>query len=87
LKLKLDENIGMRGRELLEAQGHDVATVWDQELVSAPDSQLISICREERRCLVTLDLDFSNPLRYVPSDYHGIAVLRLPGRASPDDLL
>lgn len=87
MKLKLDENIGTRGRELLEARGHDVATIWDQNLASADDPEVIAVCRREQRCLVTLDLDFANPLRYVPSEYHGIAVLRLRGRASPEVLL
>jgi hypothetical protein len=36
---------------------------------------------------VTLDLDFSNPLQYNPSKYSGIAVLRLPRRPEPKDLL
>jgi hypothetical protein len=34
-----------------------------------------------------LDLDFSNPLQYNPSKYSGIAVLRLPRRPAPQDLL
>jgi len=36
--------------------------------------------------LVTLDLDFSNPLQFNPAEYSGIAVLRLPARVSPEDL-
>jgi hypothetical protein len=32
VKFKLDENIGRRGRELLEAAGHDVMTVREQDL-------------------------------------------------------
>ena len=36
---------------------------------------------------MTLDLDFSNPLLFKPSEYGGIAVLRLPRKPSNDDLL
>jgi hypothetical protein len=32
------------------------------------------------RCLVTLDLGFGNPLVYDPSEYAGIAVIRVGGR-------
>lgn len=32
----------------------------------------------EGRVLVTLDLDFSNVLRFLPERYAGIAVLRVP---------
>jgi hypothetical protein len=40
VKLKLDENIGRRGRELLKATGHDVMTVWDQGLRGVTDEKL-----------------------------------------------
>ncbi|MBE9080011.1 DUF5615 family PIN-like protein [Romeria aff. gracilis LEGE 07310] len=85
MKLKLDENLGQRGFNLLQTAGHDVMTVSSQNLTSAADEELIQICQAEQRCLVTLDLDFSNPLRFDPKNY-GIAVLRLPGKPSPQDL-
>lgn len=87
MKLKLDENLGRRAGELLAQAGHGVATVASEGLSSAADEDMIEICRRERRCLVTLDLDFSNPLLFKPSEYAGIAVLRLPRKPSHDDLL
>jgi hypothetical protein len=41
------------------------------------DDNLIGVCRDEARVLVTLDLDFSNVLRFPPALYMGIAVLRV----------
>lgn len=41
----------------------------------------------ESRALVTLDLDFSNPLLFKPADYTGIVVLRLPNAPTHADLL
>ena len=87
MKLKLDENLGRQGIQLCIAAGHDTATVLDQGLTSAPDPRVIEVCREEGRCLVTLDLDFSNPLIFDPHKYAGIAVLRLPKKACHEDLL
>lgn len=87
MKLKLDENLSERGRALLVAAGHDVSTVALQQMESAPDEAVIEVCRREGRALVTLDLDFANPLDYRPSDYAGIAVLRQPKKASAEDLL
>lgn len=87
MKLKLDENLGERGRDILMLSGHEVATVTDQRMGGATDDDLVRACAEEARGLVTLDLDFANPLRFRPSLYAGIAVLRLPQKPCEGDLL
>lgn len=86
MKLKLDENLGVRGKQLLDAAGHDACTVAAQKLTAADDRHLIEICRLEGRALVTLDVDFANPLVFPPADYAGIAVIRLPKRPTAADL-
>jgi predicted nuclease of predicted toxin-antitoxin system len=86
VRFKLDENLGTRGAKIFTEHGHDVSSVPDQGLQSADDRTVIDACGKEHRCLVTLDLDFSNPLVFPPDDYSGIAVLRLPHEASPQDL-
>jgi predicted nuclease of predicted toxin-antitoxin system len=87
MRMKLDENIGQRGKALLIEAGHEVCTILEQNLQSAPDPTVIEVCRLEQRCLVTLDLDFSNPIQFNPAKYSGIAVLRLPKRPTPEDLI
>ena len=44
VKFELDENIGRRGLELLTAAGHDVMTVWNQDLHGISDEKLFEIC-------------------------------------------
>jgi predicted nuclease of predicted toxin-antitoxin system len=87
VKLKLDENLGRRGADILTADGHDVATVASQSMTSASDDEVIDACRNEGRALVTLDVGFSNPLVYPPDRYSGIAVLRLPAKPSAAALI
>jgi predicted nuclease of predicted toxin-antitoxin system len=87
MKLELDENFGRRCSDILSSSGHDVATVTEQHMSGASDEDVIRTCHSELRCLVTLDLDFSNPLRFRPADYSGIAVIRMSGRASYTELL
>lgn len=82
MKLKLDENLGNEVRAALEANRHDVSTVPQEQLQAALDDELIRYCQREARALVTLDLDFANPLRFKPTDYPGIAGLRLPAKAT-----
>lgn len=63
-----------------------MATVAEERLCAATDQQIAMACQSERRCLVTLDMDFANPLLFRPAEYNGIAVLRLPAKATDGDL-
>jgi len=87
IRIKLDENLGNRGAAMFRDAGYDVATVFQQGLTSTADRALIDVCRTEDRCLVTLDLDFSNPLLFNPAEFAGIAVLRPTARPTAEDLL
>lgn len=81
MRLKLDENVDARLTKLLRQAGHDATTVQDQRLRGMADPFLYEHCASEDRILVSLDLDFSNVLRFPPERTPGIVVLR-----GPDDL-
>jgi len=82
MRLKLDENLSLRTAQVFRGAGHDVATVRGQGLGGAREEALYERCRQEGWCLVTLDLDFSNVLRFPPESTAGLAVLRPAGRAT-----
>jgi predicted nuclease of predicted toxin-antitoxin system len=87
MKLKLDENLGDLGRDMLTAEGHDVSTVAMQRMSGSPDVALYETCRGGGRVLVTLDRDFGEVLRFPPEDTFGIAILDCRGRLSPGVIL
>jgi len=87
MKIKLDENIGRRGIELLKLAGHDVLTVRDQNLQGAHDETLFNVCAGEDRVLITLDHDFGQVLRFPPERAAGLVVLEPGPRMTSDSLL
>ncbi len=78
MRLKLDENFDLRLVPLLRSEGFDVDTVRDEGLSGSADETVYRVCRDSQRVLVSLDLDFSNPLRYPPEPTEGIIILRVP---------
>ena len=82
MKFKLDENLGARMQAVLRNRGHDADTVKEEGLSGSSDRVLYDACCAEARCLLTLDLDFSDVLRFPPHRCGGIAVLRVPKNPS-----
>ena len=82
MRFKLDENLGQRTQSLFRSAGHDCQTVRQESLQGASDQHMYEVCCQERRCLVTLDRDFADVLRFPPASSGGIVVLRLPHNPS-----
>lgn len=78
MKLKLDENIDPRAKEILERAGHNVLTMPEEALSGISDDVIAAAVSREERCLLTLDMDFANIFAYSPGRYVGLVVLRHP---------
>jgi predicted nuclease of predicted toxin-antitoxin system len=78
MKLKLDENFDVRLVPELLKEGFDTDSVIAEGLAGSPDETIYDTCKSVGRTLLTLDLDFSNPLRFPPEGTEGIVVVRPP---------
>jgi predicted nuclease of predicted toxin-antitoxin system len=82
MNFKLDENFGACAQRIFQEYGHSVETVRSQKLEGCADSELYVVCCSEGRCLVMLDLDFADVLRFPPEQGGGIVVIRVPQNPS-----
>ena len=86
MKIKLDENLPARLADVLRDLGHDVLTVFDENISGCNDGLLWNKCQKELRFLVTQDLDFSDIRKYSPGSHFGVMLVRL-GNPSRRQLL
>jgi predicted nuclease of predicted toxin-antitoxin system len=83
MKSKVDENLLVEVAGSLRQAGYDAASVSEQRLEGAPDSDIASVCQRERRALIALDTDFADIRAYPPAQYPGLIVLRLRRQDKP----
>jgi predicted nuclease of predicted toxin-antitoxin system len=77
VRLKLDENLGHSVAEYLRERNHDVSTVTEEGLAGADDHDVFVAATKGKRTLLTLDLDFSSPIRFPPGRSSGVIVIRV----------
>lgn len=76
MKIKIDENLPIDVLELIRSAGHDVESVYSENIQGCSDQVLMMKCQEEGRVLISLDNDFSDIIAYPPEKTEGIIVLR-----------
>jgi len=81
MRFKTDENLPVEATEAFCAAGHDALSVREQGLGGRPDPQVVAVCLEENRVLVTLDADFADIRAYPPSRSPGLIVLRIANQS------
>ena len=83
MKFKIDKNLPVEYRSILERAGFQAETVGDENLSGTDDGVVIARCRNESRILLTLDLDFGNIQAYPPQAFPGIVVFRSKSQDKP----
>lgn len=82
MKLKLDENLSRHLAPRLELLKHDVSTAAEEGLLSQPDTVVAKAANDEKRILLTLDVEFADLRKYPPGKHPGIILFR-PGSFGP----
>jgi predicted nuclease of predicted toxin-antitoxin system len=77
MKFKIDENLPVEFADELRAVGHNAITVLEQRMGGAADEDIFSVCIDEHRILMTMDIDFADIRVYPPSVSPGILVFRI----------
>ncbi len=77
MKIKLDENMPLRTKGLLQELGHDTDTTLDESLAGSTDEAIWQASQQSGRFLITQDLDFSDIRRFAPGTHAGVLVMRL----------
>ncbi len=77
MKILADECVYFLTSKALREWGHNVVTAQEIGLSGAPDEAILRSAFEEKRLLVTNDLDFSNIRHYPPDRHYGIIVLKI----------
>jgi hypothetical protein len=78
MKIKLDQNLSIHLREILEQLQHDVDTVFEEGLLGADGVDVLRVAGSQDRILFTLDKDFLNLKTYPPNSHAGVIVFRPP---------
>ncbi len=76
MDIKLDENLSRYLKPVLEQRGHNVKTVYDENLMGKSDVEVGSAANHEGRMVFSLDLDFADLRKFSPGTHHGVVVFR-----------
>ena len=77
MKFKLDENLPESLVARLQSLGHDVDTVMSEGIAGHDDDAVWSHAEQDKRFLITQDLDFSDTRRFLPGTHPGSRLVRL----------
>lgn len=81
MRFLVDECAGPTLARWLQAQGHDVFSVYEQAR-GITDEEVLRIALENERILITVDKDFGEKIFREKHPHHGVILLRLKDERS-----
>lgn len=82
----VDENTSRTLAPALRSSGYTAEHVYDAGLQGHPDTDVYAYAQAHKQTIITIDLDFTNILKY-PPPHCGIIVLRIPNSTPVADLI
>ncbi|MHB8765173.1 MAG: DUF5615 family PIN-like protein [Deferrisomatales bacterium] len=83
MRLPADMGVSMRIVDWLRAEGHDVTHLRDEGLQRLPNGEIFAKAAQERRVVLTFDLDFGDILSASAGPRVGVVLFRLHNTRSP----
>jgi predicted nuclease of predicted toxin-antitoxin system len=77
MKIFADECVYAITTKTLREWGHDVETAQEAGLSGHEDNELLQYATSQNRILISIDMDFSNAFRFIPSSHSGIIILKI----------
>lgn len=77
MRVKLDENVPVSAVNIATQLGHDVDTVYGENLADATDADVLTAATQDERLLITLDRGLGDVRSYPPGTHAGVVVLRV----------
>lgn len=83
MRLLIDMGLSPRVAEVLREAGHDVVHVRDRDGQTTPDVEILKTAQDERRVIVTFDLDFARLVALQRLVQPSVILFRLEGFRTP----
>lgn len=87
MRFLIDEDLPRATDRLLRQYGHEAIDVRDIGLRGATDAEIVAYAQKHELCLLSGDIGFADIRNYPPVKYSGIAILRLPAKATSATIL
>ena len=77
MKILLDMPVSIKLADWLRSKGYDTAHLRERNLQTLPDKEVLKLARQEKRILVSMDLDFPQLIATQALEWPSLILFRL----------